>query len=54
MLNWILSILVHEKILTEEKATELATKLTLTTHPANFRDAHKIVEKILQDIENKK
>lgn len=53
MINWILSIMVHRKLLTLEEATYLAKELTFKTHPQNFVDAHKIVDKLLKDMDPK-
>ena len=49
MINWILSILVLKQIITEDEAKTLSRELPLRTHPTNFAEAHKIVQKILKD-----
>lgn len=54
MLNWILSILVHKNILTETEAEHLSKELTLKTHPHIFKDAHKVVEEVLAELEKRK
>ena len=51
--NWTLSILVHKGILTLEEAEHLAKRLVTTTHPQNFTDAHKVMDKILGELEEK-
>lgn len=52
MLNWLLSIMVlRPEGLTEEEAMYLAKELPLRTHPANFKEAHKIVEALLRDVD---
>lgn len=42
--------MVHKELLTEEEAAHLAEKLPVTTHPQHFKDAHRIIEKLLADV----
>jgi hypothetical protein len=51
MINWFLSIMVHKKLLTLAEAEYFAKELVFKTHPQNFTEAHKIVEKLLNDFE---
>lgn len=54
MLNWILSILVQKKIISEEEATHLGKELPLNIHPQTFTDAHEVVTKLLDDFKKNK
>lgn len=54
MLNWLLSIMVHKKLLTKEEATYLGKELPLKTHPHDFKDAHQVVEELLKDFKKSK
>lgn len=54
MLNWVLSILVHNKVMAEDEAAHLSRELSLKTHPTNFADAHKIVQKVLKEYNENK
>jgi|HubBroStandDraft_5_1064220.scaffolds.fasta_scaffold699740_1 hypothetical protein len=54
MLNWVLSLMVHKKLLTEDEAVHLGKELPLKTHPHNFLDAHKVVEDLLKDFRKNK
>lgn len=49
MLNWLLSLMVHKKMLNVAEAEHLAKTLITKTHPANFAEAHRIVEQVLKD-----
>lgn len=51
MFNWVLSVLVNKGMLAVEEAEHLAKELVVKTHPSNFKDAYRIVEKILNDFE---
>jgi hypothetical protein len=52
-LNWMLSILVHKSLLTIDEAKHLSERLVTTTHPQNFTDAHRVMDKILSELESK-
>lgn len=54
MINWFLSVLVSKEVLSLEDAEVLAKKLATTTYPQDFTECHKIVTKILEDIESSK
>jgi len=49
MLNWLLSILVLKDIITEEEAVYLSEELATKMQPSRFREAHKIIEDILEE-----
>lgn len=52
-INWILSLLVHKKLITEDEAEHLSKKLAFTVYPQNFKDAHKIIKSLLDEVESK-
>jgi hypothetical protein len=54
MINWMISIMVHKKLLTLEEGEHLAARLVSTTHPSLFKEAHKIVEDVMNELEKKK
>lgn len=51
MLNWVLSILVHKGMVTLDEARHLAQELPKKISANDFNSSHKIVEKLLDEVE---
>lgn len=54
MLNWLLSLMVHKDLLTEEEAQFLSKKLAQSMQPQEFDHAHKIVSDLLKELKDTK
>lgn len=52
-INVLISVLLHKGILLKTEAEALVKELTQTILPTEFNSAHRIVESILSDVEEK-
>jgi hypothetical protein len=54
MLNWVLSLLVHKDVITEDEAKHLSTNLAQSIHSSRFEDAHELISKLLREYRQNK